>query len=520
LWPPAQSLLDGGPATELTSNEINADHKTKGRTMHVPLLRHSFELAVGAALLSSSVLSAVSPDDGKAQTVVLTRKLAASVIARDPRFASARAMSLADPGKTSDAGVREGLWIKQGFGGLSLLADGQRFFTQLDGFPDYFAVLREPARREIVEVTGIADAPVGRNTKEVQFRWRYVGLPEVVARYCGQGPVAHDSTALLRLYDDGWRVEQLELKETSRIPFAGVPAAVVNREVEARDRFVARLKQSTLPTHRIGTYSWSYNGYMRKRESAQAVLTDAGFRVGSACYWFGQISSLKQERYPPNSGYSNELQIVAFFKSSSAGLRLEATDALPGSFSAFASALVSAHDAWRASYSDIANSLASHNYTNLTAQVKSDQSCGTDDNLAVDDAGALPTQPAPSVAGAGATHTSPPEVLSIDEAVLAAEIRNGEPMGVSDRFRATARSIVCYVIVSNERAGQVVEFVWTEPTGFERARSSTVLAEPNATQSQFAFGIFRPRAILPKGEWRVDIIADGMTIRQLRFNVL
>jgi hypothetical protein len=56
--------------------------------------------------------------------------------------------------------------------------------------------------------------------KEVVFRWRYVGLPKVVARYTGQGQRPHESNAVLRLDDDGWHVEQLMLRKMlgSRLP--------------------------------------------------------------------------------------------------------------------------------------------------------------------------------------------------------------------------------------------------------------------------------------------------------------
>jgi hypothetical protein len=60
------------------------------------------------------------------------------------------------------------------------------------------------ARRELVAITGIAKQ---HNAADVEFTWRWVPLNEVGAALY-PGGVRYSSTAILRKYDDGWRIVQ------------------------------------------------------------------------------------------------------------------------------------------------------------------------------------------------------------------------------------------------------------------------------------------------------------------------
>ena len=60
------------------------------------------------------------------------------------------------------------------------------------------------ARRELVAITGIAKQ---HNVANVEFTWRWVPLNEVGAALYPTG-VRYRSTAILRTYDDGWRIVQ------------------------------------------------------------------------------------------------------------------------------------------------------------------------------------------------------------------------------------------------------------------------------------------------------------------------
>jgi hypothetical protein len=75
------------------------------------------------------------------------------------------------------------------------------------------ADLKTPLKRKATEVTGITDAPMESGTKVVQFKWEYVDVPDFVNRYTGTIGIPHkEGEALIRLYDDGWRVEQVHIQ--------------------------------------------------------------------------------------------------------------------------------------------------------------------------------------------------------------------------------------------------------------------------------------------------------------------
>jgi hypothetical protein len=62
--------------------------------------------------------------------------------------------------------------------------------------------LRTPLPARVDEITGIADA--GQGMKEVLFRWTMVNVPDVLKPFVAVGGTGK---AIMRLYDDGWRVE-------------------------------------------------------------------------------------------------------------------------------------------------------------------------------------------------------------------------------------------------------------------------------------------------------------------------
>jgi len=62
--------------------------------------------------------------------------------------------------------------------------------------------LRTPVGARIDEITGIADA--GHGMKEVLLRWSMVNVPDVLKPLVVSGGTGR---AIMRLYDDGWRVE-------------------------------------------------------------------------------------------------------------------------------------------------------------------------------------------------------------------------------------------------------------------------------------------------------------------------
>ncbi len=151
----------------------------------------------------------------------LTRSKAASLINKSENFSSTKGIALQEKGRRreptyQDAGVVEGLFAasRESWAGSSIkLSEKGREYWNDDGS------LKNPAHREVVEVTGISDYPMGNGVKQVNFTWRYKDLPSVAARYTGQGKKPHEGKALMKLYDDGWRVEEVAAEETAREPF-------------------------------------------------------------------------------------------------------------------------------------------------------------------------------------------------------------------------------------------------------------------------------------------------------------
>lgn len=156
----------------------------------------------------------------------LTRSQAKKLIGQHETFVRVTKLPLANRSMI-DAGVNEGLWNKTNFFSFELTDDGKRYFVEINLGPMDFSdnlVLKEPAKREVVEVTGITsgiDELLGSEAiKEVQFTWKYVGLSEVVTRYSGEiwgKIIVYEGAALMKLYDDGWRVEQVELNREKQL---------------------------------------------------------------------------------------------------------------------------------------------------------------------------------------------------------------------------------------------------------------------------------------------------------------
>lgn len=126
-----------------------------------------------------------------------------------------------------EAGFREGFWYEfwgwapRSPGGVplgwivdrvQLTPKGMTVFASL-GFVDGDAqvTLRAPIQRRVEEVTGIRDDPSGPpgTAKLVTFTWswNWDAVPDEVKRVVRQAPPVAQAAVLIRLYDDGWRVE-------------------------------------------------------------------------------------------------------------------------------------------------------------------------------------------------------------------------------------------------------------------------------------------------------------------------
>jgi hypothetical protein len=175
----------------------------------------------------------------------LDREKAAKKIDDDPRFATVTIIPLVNEGRSRegfDAGILEGLWVPNPNGGRTLTDKGKQFFA------DERATLVKPATRQVVNITGITDVPGAQNVKEVDFEWRFSDLPDVVERYTGEGHGSHTGKATFQLFDDGWRMQEVQAQEAARVPFQWTPALLKQLETER----TARRPTKTLAKFRLG----------------------------------------------------------------------------------------------------------------------------------------------------------------------------------------------------------------------------------------------------------------------------
>jgi hypothetical protein len=108
-------------------------------------------------------------------------------------------------------GIKQGFWEQDRDARLSLTPKGQTYFEEIGGM---LGLVSKPLPRRVIEVTGVADGPSPATTKEVQFTWKwdFGQIPNEVKSFLGPEPKPSEGAALLKLYDDGWRVEELRVQ--------------------------------------------------------------------------------------------------------------------------------------------------------------------------------------------------------------------------------------------------------------------------------------------------------------------
>jgi len=210
----------------------------------------------------------------------LTRDSAGKLIESSDDFRTPQSkVPLSDQGLS--AGQLLGYWSPRG----ELSNKGRQFFS--DNARRGSVTLNQPLSRTVVEVTGIADAVTplagqkGGSIKETQFSWVYANVPPVPKRIIAGGGTG---TAIIRLFDDGWRIDRIEIR-TSTDPIILSPeeeaAAESDRKAEAdqanaeRERWNSMVRNATTPTKEI--YRWASNP--RSYQTYQVVFSDVGFQV-------------------------------------------------------------------------------------------------------------------------------------------------------------------------------------------------------------------------------------------------
>lgn len=152
----------------------------------------------------------------------------------------------------------------------------------------------QPYKIRLQEVTGITDNPSGEGKiKSVEFIWERYGLPEVAKRYVNQGG---NGKSTLRLYDDGWRIVQLELgyankpfilskqeleAETKDIESERERIRVVNEALRLeKQKFSEDVSKAKKPSNEIGKYKYvGFENYQPARIPGSITLTDVDFTL-------------------------------------------------------------------------------------------------------------------------------------------------------------------------------------------------------------------------------------------------
>jgi len=161
----------------------------------------------------------------------LSRNQAKKVIVKSEKFTPADCkLKLEEP--ELQGGVREGLWSKTAnvynrpdCSYFALTSEGKVYFRgdnlgsvgcSINVVP--YVEFAKPLARRVVEVTGITDGP-GRlgppgTVKVVEFTWKWEWgeLSDQLKSVVGGEWKEAQAEALLRLYDDGWRVERVAIK--------------------------------------------------------------------------------------------------------------------------------------------------------------------------------------------------------------------------------------------------------------------------------------------------------------------
>ena len=160
----------------------------------------------------------------------LTRDKARKLINASSEIAPAKSAWIIDYNRLQ-CGVKKGLWRL----GLTFLtpteaAKGSIASIERVSETGYKVVLAKPMKRELIAVTGITDAPsaFGPHAKLVSYNWRWLtetfknDYPDSVVQCMGTLPSETiEAHALMKLYDDGWRVETITPLQCLQYPELG-----------------------------------------------------------------------------------------------------------------------------------------------------------------------------------------------------------------------------------------------------------------------------------------------------------
>ncbi len=92
-----------------------------------------------------------------------------------------------------------------------------------------------------VNVTGVTEDPGSKGIRQAEFTWTQEGLPPIVRRFSADGG---RGTALFRLFDDGWRIESIDIRiSETGIKLSSEELAMQAADIAAQAKMVAELRE-------------------------------------------------------------------------------------------------------------------------------------------------------------------------------------------------------------------------------------------------------------------------------------
>ena len=269
-------------------------------------------------------------------------------------------------------GTDQGLWqVSTNQFGYPLtspvLGEKAKKFIDSISLANFALILKEPVDVRI-EITGVAPVPMAESVREAQFTWSYEGLPSLVKRFALKGG---SGSAHFRLYDDGWRLEDVELKRTNvaatmtaqeqQEELADQSAEMERRRQEqetrraAADKLAKRLQESKTPTKVI--LALNFPDHCRDQRPREIKVTDVGLvfcdMFGNRReVWFGHILG-----FSPNEGTPSKTEMDIFLRemqtgaSSSSDYMFRILRVQEGQF---LNALTQAVQSWKSRFPDMA----------------------------------------------------------------------------------------------------------------------------------------------------------------------
>lgn len=168
-----------------------------------------------------------------------------------------------------DEGVAQGLWAKVNRSETRL---SERAAKEISAIGSNYLAPVDPAK-VTVTVTGVKAPAEGSKSRMVEFTWAYEGLSPLVKRFALGGG---GGTATIELYDDGWRVSNVNLSiQPDRAGLSDSEVQAISADMAAetsrKDSERAKVLESIVPRAVIKEFNGVYYSAPKK-----FVISDNG----------------------------------------------------------------------------------------------------------------------------------------------------------------------------------------------------------------------------------------------------